>query len=828
MWVLESEWFVGRRLWLRPGKRYLFGRTSSEPGQLVISDKTVSRKHLTITVEDVAEGGGQNLGSRSRLIVEDLDSKKGTFLNGRQIRGLSKAVSADVIEVKPGVCPQSLRIFWHPVVLSFSFTSKELRADPWVTLRGRLEQLDIKYSSEFEPATTHVVSKKRNTPKGLQALINGKYLVTDSFINAIVEAALLPDGEVEGTSCPLEEDFIGKWPNPIDHLPPRGEEPSDRPPESYAPNQRRQEVFDGYTFVFYDKKQYDNLFPVITHGKGKSVYKEVTPNVTAIDDFVRYVKEVAGEKGLGSFEHGSEGKGVVVVRFTPAKGDDYEWFANFFTSFAQRLDHRPIDQREFLEAILACDALMLRRPLQADSQPSAGAAQVAHSDTNRMDVDQPQPLQEQKEASPPRRGRSRRAVSRFKGFELGSDPEDEIPAPPPVEEVTAQPAVPEAAAASQDSLFVSQRPGFVYPEETQEAEQSTHTTRRSQRKRAMSPLPEHDESAFLDGIAPTAAAVKRRRVDAGKEPVPPTPEPEPEVKNEEMSSPPNPRGAAARGRKKKLLDGQDILELARQRREEEEQRVAAEEKELKRVDDDIDYAAIRALHIVEECAVHFPEEDASSRTRGQDIASGRWDPRWNGRKNFKRFRKQGDAGGRPPPRIILSLEEVKTKEYGIGDDYWLENDNSNNKRRKDNQRESQISVTQGKSAAKETDASSGKQKPTIRRTVLALDSSDEEDDGSNDMLEDTTLPELDVEAAPEPPRSRAAKAAEREAALRAQLQSPSQSQSQSQTGRKRPAAAEPAGERASKKTRGKTQAKNSDQSGDSDDELRFRFGRRRA
>jgi len=30
MWLLESDIFDGRKLWLRPGKRYLFGRTASE------------------------------------------------------------------------------------------------------------------------------------------------------------------------------------------------------------------------------------------------------------------------------------------------------------------------------------------------------------------------------------------------------------------------------------------------------------------------------------------------------------------------------------------------------------------------------------------------------------------------------------------------------------------------------------------------------------------------------------------------------------------------------------------------------------------------------
>lgn len=60
MWLLENldDVFEGRRLWLRPGKLYLFGRTVSEPGQFAISDKTISRKHLTIQVDEVPEGGG--------------------------------------------------------------------------------------------------------------------------------------------------------------------------------------------------------------------------------------------------------------------------------------------------------------------------------------------------------------------------------------------------------------------------------------------------------------------------------------------------------------------------------------------------------------------------------------------------------------------------------------------------------------------------------------------------------------------------------------------------------------------------------------------------
>lgn len=92
MWVLESDgeafqgnislrmlactandWLilVGKKLWLRPGKKFLFGRTTSErmeshassyvrtllikiaAGTVTIDDKTISRKHLIVEIASV-------------------------------------------------------------------------------------------------------------------------------------------------------------------------------------------------------------------------------------------------------------------------------------------------------------------------------------------------------------------------------------------------------------------------------------------------------------------------------------------------------------------------------------------------------------------------------------------------------------------------------------------------------------------------------------------------------------------------------------------------------------------------------------------------------
>jgi nijmegen breakage syndrome protein 1 len=259
---------------------------------------------------------------------------------------------------------------WIPVTLTFSFGLKEAKANPYTALHELLGPLDIKVLVEYEHGlTTHLVAKKRNTPKGLQALIEGKFIVhNDSFIKAIVAAAtpVSPTEEGAVAKSPLEEDWVKSFPNSLDYLPPRGEEPTERDDSAYAPDPNRQDIFEGYTFIFYEKRQFETLLAPITEGRGKALFREVVPNETHVDDFVGYVKGVAGEKGLGEFEDGSEGKGVIVVRFNPVKGPGSEWYSNFNRQVSLYLDHRLIEQNEFLDAILGNDASVLRRPLELE------------------------------------------------------------------------------------------------------------------------------------------------------------------------------------------------------------------------------------------------------------------------------------------------------------------------------------------------------------------------------------------------------------------------------------------------------------------------------
>lgn len=607
--------------------------------------------------------------SRSRLTVEDLATKIGTVVNGTKIRGSKYVGNGQDLEVTMGKCsskfkygrpPYSLtpvadsliRVSWLPIVLTFSFTSKELQMDPLTTLRQQFESLDMKlltdYSIEY---TTHVVSRKRNTAKGLQALINAKFVVTETFLDAVLRAT---EAGADAEPCALEQDFDQSWPDAMKHLPPRGGEPVQHPDSIYAPDKDRKEVFDGYTFIFYDKTQYSNLMAPITNGGGKAVLHLVSPYDTRVDDFVRAVKEVAGEKGLGSFEDGSEGKGVVLVRYLPAKGDSINWYAEFITSVSLRLDHRPIEQNEFLEAILTNDASKLRRPLEVETAISSQASIPAESSSAADDI-AALPEVAAERVSRARLSRATRpAKRRFAGFDDEADVDmTEVPEPPteqaPTEQAPTQ-HLPRRSDGDEGGLFVSQ-------EDDSLASQQDLSAVDNSRKRQ---LP--DEESLMTGLAPAVARFKRQRLETGNRFASPSPEP--------VSQPSK---GAAKGQKVKM----DILAMAARNREEEEARARAEREDLANLPDDVDLAEIRRLQIVEEVEVKMPNRGA--RTREQDIADGRWDPKWNGVKNFKKFRRRGEVVGRQPVRAIVELQEVRTKEFGIGDNYWLDDEGAGRK-----------------------------------------------------------------------------------------------------------------------------------------------------
>ncbi|KAL5348974.1 RNA methyltransferase tRNA(m5U54)methyltransferase [Pseudogymnoascus australis] len=581
-------------------------------------------------------------------------------------------------------------IRWIPVVLTFSFTGKELRNNQISSFVELLERLDIKVLVEYvHQSTTHVVAKKRNTSKGLQALINGKHIVDHSFIDAIVNVTTADPG----AESALESDFDSNWPKELDHLPPKGPEQTDRPSSSYLPDPTRLTIFEGYTFVFYEQSQFDNLIAPITNGKGKALLHQANPASTTAEEFVRYVKNVAGEKGVGEFEDGSTGTGVVVVRYQPLKGPTLPFYSDFGQQISLQLDHRLIEQSEFLDAILNNDASVLRRPLEVES--SAVPASLTTDEPRRVITSALEEKAEYKAAAvlargsgfsrsseeklplstgtvePParREGRSRRAVtSRFTGFD------DEFNG----DSTPSETIVSASSSRLQDSSAMDyQKSTTTVVEQAAVPEEPRVRT-----KRPLPQVQESDNENIMDQLAPAAAKLKRLRLANG-EPTNPPDQPLATVEAKAPSA--EPKEAVKKPRKvKKEADAPEFTYLQRQG----EPPLTDSQRDASGAGaEDVDAPEVRNLSSIKEMGVRRP--DAAIQAR-DEARSDRWDERWNGRVDFKKFRRKG--GDRLPAaqKVIVSLEVAKQKDFGIGDSYWLKNDKASQLRKKDkSQRTSQ-------------------------------------------------------------------------------------------------------------------------------------------
>jgi nibrin len=399
----------------------------------------------------------------------------------------------------------------------------------------------------------------------------------------------------------------------------------------------------------------------------------------------------------------------------------------------------------------------------------------------------PTPAEPESQPEPPRRGR-RRAVPRFKGFD---DDDDD----PPV--IIA--SIPESMAVDSTSvepesqgLFVSQDPDFNMDREpSQPPESQTRTTR----KRKTTPIFEDDEEDAWETLAPAAARLKKRRLEENEarrrrgESTPPPPEP---PKPKAPATPPK------QPKKTKKEKEAELLEQARLRREKAEEEFAKEEQEKEALNiDDLDLAEMQSLAIIEIVGLR---KSSAPRRQSRADESDRWDDKWNGRKNFKKFRRRGAPAinARDLGRVIVPLEEVKHKAAGVGDEYLGEEDLRIGKSKKSqsrSQRSGRVAVILEEDG-EDVDLPPLDQIQSKSKTVvLSSDNEEEEEEpvkkvGRGKKLQDKTMEKGNVRPAK--------RAAEKTLTKPAPV----------------------------KKARQTTLGRKRDESEDSEDELKFRFRRR--
>ncbi|KIW07113.1 uncharacterized protein PV09_01988 [Verruconis gallopava] len=652
MWILECDGplFHNKRLWLRPGTSHLFGRTKQAPlrntESYVLDAKSVSKKHLKLSIAAVKAGSGSQLHTRTEAIIEDF-SKLGTIIDGEKICQTTKVLKGTEHVIRVAKYEYALRLKWHPVVFSVANLTKAEKsaADPLSWFRSRLEPLDIKFVNEYIAGqTTHVVAPKRNIPAVLQGLIHARHVVTRDFVDAVVRAAT-EEPAADGVSeprAPLEKDFDGAWPNAMNYVPPVAGEPVKRDASFLTPNHGRTNIFHGFTFVFCMKSQFEQLQPVIEAGGGKAIlYESFEEGRMNPHEFVTFVKSVAGDKSPGEISHSGEGKGVVVVRITTKNA---EWDAEFVQESDRQLNQRSIEQKELLDPILTLDTSGLRRRLMEEIDLTSTALSTAPESEQRAasksdlisGITSGRAVRVEPQTQAKRILRIPVTQSRFRGFD---DFDDES-------ELNLAPGTATKSMPLNDITVTEETVGQPSSAPAQVTRRNAET---NSRKR---PTPEPDSVEMMASILPAAAAMKRRRINQ--------PERTSEDHAEKDTKPIRPR-------KEQEFD---VLDEIKRRRDEEERLAREDSEQLKEAIEGMDIQGPANLVQIEEMEVTCSH--SASLSRLSRASSERWDERWNGLPNFKRFRRKGEERPVRRERVIVPVEETRKKDFGIGDDYWLE------------------------------------------------------------------------------------------------------------------------------------------------------------
>ncbi|RMZ75734.1 hypothetical protein DV737_g5131, partial [Chaetothyriales sp. CBS 132003] len=704
MWILESagDFLNGKRLWLKPGKKYLFGRVKRDGVRFAIEHKTVSRRHLVIEVSDVQDGEVGQLHARTKVRIIDQNSKSGTTVNGHILKGTdlpSRELDKAENSVRPGNS-EELIVRWQPCVVTFNLQKKELKTGVLKQKQDRLKSFGIKAIAEFAAdLTTHLVVAKRNTPKGLQALITGKHLVTESFIDAIEYAATPSNIDADEDASPLELDFDSHWPDAKDYLPPPGREPTERPVDAYQPGPDRSHVFENYAFVFGDQNQFDNLLPVISTGHGKALHFNIDQGRTTVEELGAFMRNASGAKANHASRPQGERGGILLVRWEP-KGSDREWTARLIDQVALNTGQRPVEQAEFLDAILANDASVLKQPIPRQNTLDAHVsppAEVAQS---------PEPTQQ-----PPRALIQANNCANGHGnggrehlaLHPASSQAQQAPPPPIRKDRFGLPPPPKKD--TDDDFNPDDIAEYESEEEEVEvkAEEEIRPERQSSgRKRRRTPSPAQSANSFeeqMDDLLPAATAMKRRKLElqaeARQKGLPP-----PTIIDKN-----NIAGPKAKKRKvDKEINIQEVIRSKREQEREDEERRKERLQNLPPIDETDKGPA--NLVVVETLDIPIRNHGALNRVNPED--DPRWDPRWNGRKNFKKFKPQTASSsvrlGGHASKVFVPLVEVKRKEDGTGDRYWekTEEERERGRRKKEKER-ARLQRSQGLAFETESD-----------------------------------------------------------------------------------------------------------------------------
>ena len=520
--------------------------------------------------------------------------------------------------------------------------------------------------------TTHVVSEKRNLPKALCGLVSGAHIVTSKYLDAIIDAATSPNDEPDRyLPSRLEEDFDTFWPKEKEYIPPPGAEPVLREASLLEPNRARSEVFKGLIFIFLTEQQHGSLQDPISGGGGKALLYNLEMGKTQVDDYVEFVRNTAGEKRRSKAGNGR--LPVITVRIAKPDAGMEEWEFEFRTSAEQLLGQRQIVQNEFLDAILLNDASVLNKPpSEAAHVPSsmtvgAKSAPSVHEAAPAVRLSSPskpteavlaateEPAKPKSRKRPLRRGL---ATSRFTGF-------DDYEPPTKTRKVEAT-----QTDTQMEDIQESAPVHESYPISQARSQARSQPATQSALRRSPTPEDTIESADQMNELFPVAAAMRSRRAAtrAASQSVDPETHPTTTSKKSQAAEV---LEKLQKAKKKATPKEIDVKERLQTRVKLEEEKRIADEENLQQLLEGVEISEIRGLAQIEEMDV-VPRTNRPVQQRSEVHGEG-WNDDWNGRKNFKKFRRRGAEQAPRAPKVIVPYEEVPQKKgFGGSDVFFLE------------------------------------------------------------------------------------------------------------------------------------------------------------
>jgi hypothetical protein len=554
--------------------------------------------------------------------------------------------------------------------------------------------------------------------------VSGAHIVTNKYLDAIIDAATSSNDEPD-TYLPsrLEEDFDTFWPKEKEYIPPPGAEPVLREAALLEPNRARSEVFKGLTFIFLSEQQHGSLQNPISGGGGKALLYNLEMGKTKVEDYVEFVRNTAGEKRRSKAGNGR--LPVITVRIAKPDVGMEEWEFGFRTSAEQQLGQRQIVQNEFLDAILLNDASVLNKPpseaVDVPSSMTVAAKKSTPSVHEAAPTIQPSSPSKPTEAAPaaidepvkpnPRKRPLRRglATSRFTGF-------DDYEPPTKTRKIEAT-----QTDTQMEDIQESAPVHESYPISQTRSQARSQPATQSALRRSLTPEDTIEPADQMNELFPVAAAMRSRRAAtrAASQSVDPESHPTTTSKKSQAAEV---LEKLQKAKKRAAPKEIDVKERLQTRVKLEEEKRIADEENLQQLLEGVEISEIRGLAQIEEMDV-VPRTDRPVQQRSEVHGEG-WNDDWNGRKNFKKFRRRGAEQAPRTPKVIVPYEEVPQKKGISGSDvFFLE-------------AETQTSIRSSKSKKKGRQDSSDdentgftrRKRSTQQDVVVVEDSADEDVD----------------------------------------------------------------------------------------------------